>query len=1261
MALTQLSNLEGTSVRDYQLKELVGSGGFGQVYRAVQPSVDREVAIKVILPEFSDHPDFVARFQAEARTIAKLEHPHIVPLYDYWQDDDGAFLVMRYIRSGSLRDRLKADGALRQQDLGPILEQICDALAVAHAEGVIHRDLKPENILVDERGKAYLTDFGIAKDLSGNSLTKTGGFMGSAAYLAPEQAQAEPITPSTDIYALGVLLYELFTGEHPFPNLTTIQLIQHHMDEPLPHVDPAAVDDAIQHATAKKPEARPVDVQGFAAELRGALAAPTDGKELTTPPFATSDELVARPVFVGREADLAWLDQHLTKALDSGGRVAFVAGGPGRGKTSLVNEFAYRSAEQHSDLITVFGSANAFSGLGDPYLPFRDALAMLTGEVEAKWAGGLISTEQARSLWELTPTTLSMLLDHGPELLDVFVETHELGGRAAAAGASDTRINALRAQAARDRHGVQQTQLFEQYTAVLRTLAGDRPILLVLDDLQWADGASISMLFHLGRRLESAPILILSTFREEEVALGRDGERHPLEKVVAELRRSYGDIRLGLDEAEETNERQFLNSLLDSEPNAFGADFREALFDRTGGHPLFSVELLRSMQESGDLIQDDRGRWVPRPSLKWDRLPERVEAVIQERVGRLEDELREMLSVASVEGEQFTAEVVAQVQEIQERHLLRQLSGELEKRHRLIHEQGEVHAGSRILSRYRFSHQLFQRYLYNELSAGERRLLHQEVAQTLQDLHAEDLDEISVQLARHYREAGDVAQAVEQYMAAGKRARRLYANQEALGHFNHALELASDPNDEMMGERGATLLELFRGEAAVEDYEWSLESAREQGDRQSELEALLGLGRGHYIISLDHPEAGAAEASLKYYDEAHELAVELSDDAGVIRSRVPTVWFTDFWPEYETQARLNAEQAFEASRSIEDEQLRLEADLAMFYTDPSAERPARGRVLLNELEAQGDLSRLNYLLFGMMIVTLGTGDLEETVELCDRGLAVAAKIGVPPVQYPTIKGIALARLGRIDQALASLDDEIADESHRLGRAFREVGRAIVHLELQDYASTVRILDESRTLIEELARAWMQDTMHMLLVRAVSKGGLQDEMSLDSTLEYLGAKETATTDMSLRGMRSPTAAIALAEHTLASGVPEAALELAIEAEDLARKQGRRPEIVMALELIARIRIFNGDGKVAEQAAGTGIELANEIGYRPMLWQLLGLQGKALDGLDRADEAWQTRAKAAEVVLTIADTIPDEELRGTFLNSPSVRAVVKQVES
>ena len=201
-------DLSGTAVRGYELAERIGAGGFGVVYRARQPSVKREVAIKVILPEFADHPDFIERFETEAQLVARLEHPYIIPLHDYWRDETGAYLVMRWLKGGSLRDCVE-DGPVELAQLSQLVEQIGGALAFSHEHGVIHRDLKPENILLDEDKNAYLTDFGIAKDLSGPSVTETGKIMGSVDYLSPEQAKGEEITQQTDIYALGVLLYEL--------------------------------------------------------------------------------------------------------------------------------------------------------------------------------------------------------------------------------------------------------------------------------------------------------------------------------------------------------------------------------------------------------------------------------------------------------------------------------------------------------------------------------------------------------------------------------------------------------------------------------------------------------------------------------------------------------------------------------------------------------------------------------------------------------------------------------------------------------------------------------------------------------------------------------------------------------------------------------------------------------------------------------------------------------------------------------------------
>ena len=296
-------------------------------------------------------------------------------------------------------------------------------------------------------------------------------------------------------------------------------------------------------------------------------------------------------------------------------------------------------------------------------------------------------------------------------------------------------------------------------------------MLLFVDDVQWIDAASLNLLFHLGRNLEDSRILLLVAYRPDDVALGRDGCRHPLEAVVNELQRRHGESRIDLDQAMQTEGQVFVEAFLDTERNRLGAAFRNTLYSRTGGHPLFVIELLRSMQTQGDLVQDAEGYWIEGPKLDWDALPARVEAVIQEHVDRLAPDLREVLEIASVEGEVFTAQVVAHVRGSAERQLLRQLSQDLQKRHRLVQEQGEVALGATHLSRYQFAHALYQQYLYDRLGQAERRLLNGDVAAAMLELYGPNADEIAVQLAHHYQEAGRRKKAVPYLLSAGDRAR----------------------------------------------------------------------------------------------------------------------------------------------------------------------------------------------------------------------------------------------------------------------------------------------------------------------------------------------------------------------------------------------------------------------------------------------------------------------------------------------------------
>ncbi len=341
------------TIRGYEIEERIGAGGFGVVYRAYQPSVERQVAIKVILPQYAHQVEFIRRFEAEAQLVARLEHPHIVPLYDYWREPAGAYLVMRWLRGGSLRQALQQDGSWEPEEAARLLDQIASALMTAHRHHVIHRDVKPENILLDEERNAYLSDFGIAKDLiRADGEAEAEAVTGSPAYIAPDQAQGQPVSPQSDIYSLGVVLYEMLTGEHPFPGITPIEQMLKHLSTPLPPLLsrrpdlPPGLEEVLRQATAKDPAERYPDALAFASAFRqavgggapepvGDLVALT-GWEPINPykglrPFEEADAAD----FFGRQALVERLLARLREEGEAGRFLALV-GPSGSGKSSVV-------------------------------------------------------------------------------------------------------------------------------------------------------------------------------------------------------------------------------------------------------------------------------------------------------------------------------------------------------------------------------------------------------------------------------------------------------------------------------------------------------------------------------------------------------------------------------------------------------------------------------------------------------------------------------------------------------------------------------------------------------------------------------------------------------------------------------------------------------------------------------------------------------------------------------------------------------------
>ncbi|MFQ5593539.1 MAG: tetratricopeptide repeat protein [Anaerolineae bacterium] len=748
---------------------------------------------------------------------------------------------------------------------------------------------------------------------------------------------------------------------------------------------------------------------------------PERGRRAPLPPFLKAEEEepaeVEPGVFVARERELAQLGASLDRTLAGQGRVVFVTGEAGSGKTALVHEFARRAQDTRSDpstapsrgselelgpaLVVAIGNCSAHTGIGDPYLPFREILSLLAGDVGANGGGGVLNRENARRLWASTPAVVQALMDLGPDLIDSFVPSAPLAARAAAFGRGAAgwtrRLEELAARKATqiESPDLEQSRIFKQFTDVLQALARQQPLLLVLDDLQWADAASVSLLFHLGRRISTSRIMIVGAYRPEDVALGRGGERHPLESVVNEVKRYFGDVVVDLGRAAEAEGRHFVDALLDTESNRLGEEFRETLFQHTEGHPLFTIELLRDMQERGDLVEDDEGRLVEGPALDWRTLPARVEGVIEERIGRLEPELQDLLASAAVEGENFTAQVVALVQDIGERQTVRRLADSLDRHHNLVSQIGVDSLNGQRLYRFRFRHALFQQYLYDRLSPVERELLHADVGRALEQLYEDRTDDVAVRLVRHFDAAGDGERVLAYAMQAGDNARRLGASLEAVNFYRLALQEATQldtPEDAIRLPRiheclGDVYLEnLSRHDEALEHYTafLALAEAEEDRARGARKVADVHLLRGNLTEAQEHYErASAGLSSLRLTPEASRVHSRLSYLL-ISRNRLD-------------KAADHAHSSLEISRQIDDTRGLADANRVMGIIanrlgelEAACEHHELSLKLYREL---GDLTRYAQACNNVGDTYRQWGQMNRALEHLNEGLEVAQRIG----------------------------------------------------------------------------------------------------------------------------------------------------------------------------------------------------------------------------------------------------------------------------
>jgi class 3 adenylate cyclase len=821
----------------YRIDRMLGEGARKEVYAAHDTRLGRDVAVALIKADGLDDAGR-RRIEREARAMARLgDHPNIVTVFDVGEEGDRPYIVSELMPGGSIADALmrRDDHRLPIDESLRVAEQVARALAHAHSHGVVHRDLKPANVWLASDGTARLGDFGLAVEVDRSRMTSEGMVIGTVAYLAPEQAVGRAPDSRSDLYALGASLYEVLTGRPPFLGDDAVSVISQHLNTApvAPSWHNAAVTAPVEALVlallAKDPSARPESADAVAAECRRLLEVASSPADGAVPAAASSPSVRAAAFgrFVGRADELQTLKTIFDESLSGRTRLVMVVGEPGIGKTRLVEEVGVYAAVRGAQVCW----GHSYEGdLGAPYLPFVEALrAYVRDRTDDELRSQLSSGAPE------VATLVSELRSRFPDLpLPV-----QLDGDA------------------------ERLRLFEGVSSFLTNAAAARPLVLVLDDVHWADKPTLLLLQYLARNLRRDRVLILCTYRDVEL-----DRTHPLADMIAALRREHLYDRVLLRGLDRDEVKTFIEAVGERETQDV---FAATIHRETEGNPFFVGEILKHLAESGALKRVD-GRWEGTAESVAAELPEGVREVIGRRLSLMGEECNRMLTVGAAMPGGFSLEVVARVLDADEDAVLDMLDTSLERQ--IVRERREQPGV------YEFNHALIRQTLYSELSTPRRVRLHRQILAAMEALYAANIDAHLTELAYHAFQAapgGDVAKAVEYATRAGVRATASAAHEEAARSYDLALQALELDDSASPHDRAELLLALgdarhHAGEAGTRS---ALSEAAEIGRAIDEASLLA---RAAIIYSsLRFTTSGADAFLIDLLEEAVARRADLDD------------------------------------------------------------------------------------------------------------------------------------------------------------------------------------------------------------------------------------------------------------------------------------------------------------------------------------------------------------------------------------------------
>lgn len=778
----------GTTLQHrYRLDAELGRGGMGTVYRAHDSLLDRPVAVKV-LSSTTLGTEGRARLLREARAAARLNHPGIMAVHDAGEENGAPYIVMELLHGQTLR-QLSTPGLAQTIAIG---RAICAALEHAHAAGVVHRDLKPENVMVLSGGSAErearikLMDFGLAFTSDAARLTHDGAFIGTANYVAPEIIEGQTATAASDLYAVGVMLYELLAGRPPFVGDSLMAILSQHLYAPVvpPSTYQPSVPDALDSLIVKLLSKRPEDRPASAAEVRRALEQLDQTSALVALPdrFVPLSALdrIARGRLIGREHELAEARAVWQRAASGEGCVLLISGEPGIGKTRFARELTAQARVTGGQVL--FGECHAEGML--PYGPITEMLH------------NRCCQPGAPPMPDLTTSILADLITIAPELRANFPHVPPNPPQTPQA---------------------EQLHLFESVAAFVTAVAAKAPLMIVIDDAHWADSATLLLLRHLARRARSSRLLLVLTYREIEL-----DEARPFHEAQLDFHRERLATRLKLTRLDRAQTEELLSALFQS---AIEPDFAQAIYRETEGNPFFIEEVCKALIESGKVYRAD-GRWQ-QASLDEIEIPQSVRLAIQTRLGKLPEAAQDTLRLGAVLGREFDFEVLRAMSDLDEERLIDAL--EAAERAQLIGEVPRSGAARSGAMSFAFAHALIPATLYDGVSGLRRQRLHRRAAQAMERAHADRLasGEFAAAIGRHYAEAGDADKAIDYLLQAGDRARRMSGYREAITHYQQALGFLKEQGPIGLARAARTAMSLGLLHQTFFDFDQSREAYQE--------------------------------------------------------------------------------------------------------------------------------------------------------------------------------------------------------------------------------------------------------------------------------------------------------------------------------------------------------------------------------------------------------------------------------------------------